>query len=65
MILFIFFGIQNDGHSNIETTMVYLHLTLKRRNSLISPLDAMLKIEPPKEEKLPKIEVNEGPTSNE
>ena len=53
------------GHSNIETTMVYLHLTLKRRNSLISPLDAMLKIEPPKEEKLPKIEANEDSISNE
>jgi integrase/recombinase XerD len=31
------------GHAKIETTMIYLHLTLQRRNSLVSPLDAMLK----------------------
>jgi integrase/recombinase XerD len=30
------------GHAKIETTMIYLHLTLQRRNSLVSPLDAML-----------------------
>jgi hypothetical protein len=45
--------------------MVYLHLTLKRRNSLISPLDAMLKIEPPKAENLPKIEGDESGKKDE
>lgn len=29
------------GHSKIETTMVYLHLQTSKRNSLVSPLDAM------------------------
>ncbi len=30
------------GHSKIETTMVYLHLTKQKRNKIISPLDALL-----------------------
>jgi integrase/recombinase XerD len=29
------------GHSKIETTMVYLHLTTTRRSSLVSPLDRL------------------------
>ncbi len=29
------------GHSKIETTMVYLHLSQQRRSSLVSPLDAL------------------------
>lgn len=29
------------GHSKIETTMVYLHLTKQRRDKLISPLDLL------------------------
>ena len=29
------------GHSKIETTMVYLHLQNRKRNALISPLDAL------------------------
>lgn len=45
--------------------MIYLHLTIKRRNSLISPLDAMLKIEPPKAKELPKIEGNESAKKDE
>lgn len=31
------------GHSKIETTMVYLHLQTSKRNTLISPLDALSK----------------------
>jgi integrase/recombinase XerD len=31
------------GHSKIETTMVYLHLQSSKRNTLISPLDALYK----------------------
>jgi integrase/recombinase XerD len=31
------------GHSKIETTMVYLHLQVSKRNMLISPLDALYK----------------------
>jgi site-specific recombinase XerD len=42
------------GHAKIETTMIYLHLTLQRRNSLVSPLDAMLQ-----KEETPKVEGNE------
>ena len=29
------------GHSKIETTMIYLHLTTTRRSTLISPLDRL------------------------
>jgi site-specific recombinase XerD len=29
------------GHSKIETTMIYLHLTTKRRSALVSPLDRL------------------------
>ncbi|CAN5475373.1 hypothetical protein BH23BAC1_BH23BAC1_20970 [soil metagenome] len=29
------------GHSKIETSMVYLHLTKQKRNKIISPLDAL------------------------
>jgi site-specific recombinase XerD len=31
------------GHSKIETTMIYLHLQQKKRQALVSPLDAMVK----------------------
>lgn len=31
------------GHSKIETTMVYLHLQTSKRNTLVSPLDALYK----------------------
>lgn len=30
------------GHSKIETTMVYLHLTKQRREQLVSPLDVIM-----------------------
>lgn len=30
------------GHSNIKTTMVYLHLQQRKREQLISPLDALI-----------------------
>lgn len=30
------------GHSKIETTMIYLHLTKKKRAALISPLDVIM-----------------------
>lgn len=29
------------GHSKIETTMIYLHLTKQRRDKLVSPLDLL------------------------
>jgi len=29
------------GHSKIETTMIYLHLTKQRREKLVSPLDLL------------------------
>jgi site-specific recombinase XerD len=29
------------GHSKIETTMIYLHLTTTRRAALVSPLDRL------------------------
>lgn len=29
------------GHCNIETTMVYLHLTIQKREKLVSPLDLL------------------------
>lgn len=31
------------GHSKIETTMVYLHLQVSKRNMLVSPLDSLYK----------------------
>jgi len=31
------------GHTNLETTMIYLHLQQSKRASLISPLDAVMK----------------------
>ncbi|MDP2334912.1 MAG: tyrosine-type recombinase/integrase [Bacteroidota bacterium] len=31
------------GHSNIKTTMVYLHLQSSKRNLLVSPLDELYK----------------------
>jgi site-specific recombinase XerD len=30
------------GHSKIETTMIYLHLTIQKREKLVSPLDLIL-----------------------
>lgn len=30
------------GHSKIETTMIYLHLTKQKREKLISPLDVLM-----------------------
>jgi site-specific recombinase XerD len=30
------------GHAKIETTMVYLHLQQRKRDSIVSPLDAMM-----------------------
>lgn len=30
------------GHSNIKTTMVYLHLQQKKREQIVSPLDALM-----------------------
>jgi site-specific recombinase XerD len=30
------------GHSKIETTMIYLHLTKQKREKLISPLDSLM-----------------------
>lgn len=32
------------GHSNIKTTIVYLHLQQSKHESLISPLDVLMKL---------------------